>query len=266
MEVTCSSGSADTNSDVQKLMKLRLAKRFTRKAWADLEDPESDSGDELKKITYVTKFSHSEGSDSEPSDALNHSSSSLEQDSSETYEESSSASSSAVRGSSARPLEDLELSLGSRGHATGDCTPCYFAHRSAGCNSGSACKFCHLPHQRKHKVRPCRQRRDRFQIYLENMHKELDENSDAILSDPNWLQHVATSLPAFVQKKTELKLCVIRTLASHAEKVLQSQKTPTGMGNAAPHHPTFQSTDPRNNCDRQSNSMLHDKSRFKTSL
>lgn len=45
-----------------------------------------------------------------------------------------------------------QLSVGSMYHHMGCCRPCDFVHRSGGCRSGAACKFCHLcgPDQRKH--------------------------------------------------------------------------------------------------------------------
>lgn len=35
-------------------------------------------------------------------------------------------------------------SLGSGGHATGECKPCAFFYKKAGCASGRTCLFCHL--------------------------------------------------------------------------------------------------------------------------
>merc|ERR1719491_799181 len=54
----------------------------------------------------------------------------------------------------------LELpSLGSYGHASGDCRPCAFLH-TKGCSSGPACKFCHLcgPGERKRRLREKREK------------------------------------------------------------------------------------------------------------
>lgn len=39
---------------------------------------------------------------------------------------------------------DMLPSLGSGGHATGECKPCAFFYKKSGCASGRTCLFCHL--------------------------------------------------------------------------------------------------------------------------
>merc|ERR1719499_1245628 len=64
-------------------------------------------------------------------------------------------------------------SVGSRDHAAGCCRPCAFLH-TKGCESGLACKFCHLcgPEVRK------RRRQDKLQERRE-LHKARRERQTA---------------------------------------------------------------------------------------
>jgi len=292
-------------SDAPELMKLRLSRRSMRMSWADLEDPESDRGDDLRRITYMTNLPPSEGTSqgSERSKGESRSSSSMEYDSGTKLEESSSASSNAAPGSEQAsgssstatvhkdetgtiPLDDLELSIGSSAHWTGDCNPCIWAHKRAGCQNGFNCTFCHFTHQRKQRVRPCKGRRDRFHKNLDRMHKDLDENADTVLNDPNWLDKFASTLPTFVQNQPDLKFRVIQTLAKHAERVLLSKKyapmrderlrRPDSIAGSP--HLVCQSADPSSSSDmhhsnseyahhgRQSTGASCGKACFKTSL
>jgi len=169
-------------------------------------------------------------------------------------------------------LDELELSIGSRGYGTNDCTPCFFSRRRAGCQNGSDCKFCHLPHQREHKFRPSKGKRDRFHKQLESMHKDLDDNAKTILNDPNWLDHVASRLPPFVHKQPALKFRVLETLGKHAERLLLSKELEPDLLAGPP-----QSTDPSSSCDMHRSHSEHVQGRqfmnasdgkacFKTSL
>lgn len=62
-------------------------------------------------------------------------------------------------------------SLGSIAHAGrgSDCTPCRLFHSSAGCPDGVLCEFCHFPHNRKSRVRPCKGKRERYRKLLKRM-------------------------------------------------------------------------------------------------
>lgn len=51
-------------------------------------------------------------------------------------------------------------SIGSMGHAEGNCKPCVFAHHATKtCMNGYACAFCHFDHPPKRRKQPTRQRR-----------------------------------------------------------------------------------------------------------
>lgn len=66
-------------------------------------------------------------------------------------------------------------SVGSARHDQGACKPCLFVHTEVGCQNGTLCEFCHLPHKRKSKPRPCKGKRDRYRRLL--MRMEADANA-----------------------------------------------------------------------------------------
>eukprot|EP00443_Scrippsiella_acuminata_P115276 CAMPEP_0115677526 /NCGR_PEP_ID=MMETSP0272-20121206/55269_1 /TAXON_ID=71861 /ORGANISM="Scrippsiella trochoidea, Strain CCMP3099" /LENGTH=209 /DNA_ID=CAMNT_0003116643 /DNA_START=1 /DNA_END=631 /DNA_ORIENTATION=- len=65
-------------------------------------------------------------------------------------------------------------STGSAGHADGTCKPCAFMH-TKGCNSGPACKFCHLCGPDEHKLR----RKRKMQLQREMAAREKEEKEAA---------------------------------------------------------------------------------------
>jgi hypothetical protein len=72
--------------------------------------------------------------------------------------------------SESRDNADLgQPSLGSARHDVGACKPCLFVHTEAGCQKGALCDFCHQPHKRKSKPRPCKGKRDRYRRLLQRM-------------------------------------------------------------------------------------------------
>eukprot|EP00928_Gymnodinium_smaydae_P065467 TRINITY_DN48606_c0_g1_i1.p1 TRINITY_DN48606_c0_g1~~TRINITY_DN48606_c0_g1_i1.p1 ORF type:complete len:244 (-),score=37.14 TRINITY_DN48606_c0_g1_i1:204-935(-) len=55
--------------------------------------------------------------------------------------------------------DDFESGLPSRGskaHALGKCKPCLYVNANGGCRKGFDCKFCHVPHAKKTRTRPCK--------------------------------------------------------------------------------------------------------------
>lgn len=54
-------------------------------------------------------------------------------------------------------------SVGSAKHAEGLCKPCLFTYSKEECKNGVNCEFCHIPHKRRGKARPCKKKRDRYQ-------------------------------------------------------------------------------------------------------
>lgn len=45
-------------------------------------------------------------------------------------------------------------------HEAGQCKPCLYLMSRSGCYNGRDCKFCHLPHTKKNRSRPCKMKRN----------------------------------------------------------------------------------------------------------
>lgn len=64
-------------------------------------------------------------------------------------------------------LGDLP-SRGAFRHESNKCRPCYFVHRSVGCDKGKECLWCHYKHTGEHnKTRLCKSKRDRYRKLTE---------------------------------------------------------------------------------------------------
>jgi len=72
------------------------------------------------------------------------------------------------------------ISLGSATHDEGRCKPCVFVNTHTGCQNGSLCEFCHLPHKRKTKARPCKGKRDRYRRLLLRVFDSVVKDSDEV--------------------------------------------------------------------------------------
>jgi len=61
-------------------------------------------------------------------------------------------------GSEEQP-ETGQTSQGSHLHDAGKCKPCHYVHTKLGCLNGEDCNFCHIPHTKKSRPRPCKTKR-----------------------------------------------------------------------------------------------------------
>lgn len=52
-------------------------------------------------------------------------------------------------------------SIGSIDHFKRACIKCKYRTSPSGCRNGIQCTFCHIPHPRRQRYRPCKQKRDR---------------------------------------------------------------------------------------------------------
>mmetsp|Transcript_42163 Transcript_42163/g.106139 ORF Transcript_42163/g.106139 Transcript_42163/m.106139 type:complete len:281 (-) Transcript_42163:37-879(-) len=79
------------------------------------------------------------------------------------------------------PLDEdgQPTSLGSIDHAFDTCRPCVFKRSKLGCHSGIQCNFCHLPHKRKSKQRPCKGKRDRHKKLIERVQQMMGSEGEA---------------------------------------------------------------------------------------
>merc|ERR1712176_548806 len=69
-------------------------------------------------------------------------------------------------------------SLGSINHDTGTCKPCLFSNSKTGCQNGRMCQFCHFPHKRKDKPRPCKGKRERYRKLIQRMEDLIEADPD----------------------------------------------------------------------------------------
>lgn len=64
-------------------------------------------------------------------------------------------------------------------HELGQCTPCKsFLNSQDGCARGAACRFCHLPHEVKHRARPSKHTRIRCQEMLAMLEEQYRDNPE----------------------------------------------------------------------------------------
>eukprot|EP00441_Pelagodinium_beii_P037018 CAMPEP_0197637334 /NCGR_PEP_ID=MMETSP1338-20131121/12595_1 /TAXON_ID=43686 ORGANISM="Pelagodinium beii, Strain RCC1491" /NCGR_SAMPLE_ID=MMETSP1338 /ASSEMBLY_ACC=CAM_ASM_000754 /LENGTH=260 /DNA_ID=CAMNT_0043209745 /DNA_START=77 /DNA_END=859 /DNA_ORIENTATION=- len=73
-------------------------------------------------------------------------------------------------------LEDLP-SIGSKLHAAGTCTPCFF--KSSGCLKGADCKYCHMEHVKKIRARPGKSTRNKYKKMAAMVDKYFEADSEA---------------------------------------------------------------------------------------
>jgi len=66
-------------------------------------------------------------------------------------------------------------SVGSCLHGGGSCRPCLFQNTKVGCHNGILCDFCHLPHNRKTKPRPCKGKRERYRKLIDRIEQTIDD-------------------------------------------------------------------------------------------
>lgn len=98
------------------------------------------------------------------------------------------------------PLDEngLPLSIGSLAHSEGNCKPCLFVCTKVGCQNGMECEFCHFPHKRKNKPRPCKGKRDRYRKLVGRMEQ-------LILSNPRVLEESPEDLPPSIKDNPVLR-------------------------------------------------------------
>jgi len=118
--------------------------------------------------------------------------------------------------------EDGEpMSIGSIGHATGDCqAACAFAQRARGCANGMKCNFCHFSHKvkrqrQRHKVRPrpCKGKRDKYRKHWEDLKNQVEENPAGF--DPDTVE-----LPASISTYDRLRAKLVTRLKTHKTNVM----------------------------------------------
>mmetsp|Transcript_33769 Transcript_33769/g.97033 ORF Transcript_33769/g.97033 Transcript_33769/m.97033 type:complete len:297 (+) Transcript_33769:113-1003(+) len=125
----------------------------------------------------------------------------------------------AVEAATAGSSDDVaSLSIGSQGHATGDCRPCAFARSNAGCKFGASCRFCHIvaEHPESVRVRPCKGKRDRLK-------RQMDAIEKAVANDPDLLASGSLVLPPLVDRSGKARSRVMAQLSQIAADAFQER-------------------------------------------
>lgn len=79
------------------------------------------------------------------------------------------------------------ISVGSALHESGTCKPCLYLNMKGGCLNGSTCSFCHIPHAKRNRPRPCKSTR----IQCKQVAQMLDT-----IPDPQQQKELAEQLSA----------------------------------------------------------------------
>lgn len=89
--------------------------------------------------------------------------------------------------------DDADVAVTGKGesesHALGTCRPCHYVYAKSGCTNGAACAFCHLPHPKKFRPRPCKSKRSKCKRLAAVLDKVFD-------GDPDYFQSMVEELSA----------------------------------------------------------------------
>jgi len=72
--------------------------------------------------------------------------------------------------------------IGSELHSVGQCKPCFWLQSKDGCENGSSCQFCHLPHERVVRIRPCKTKRARAKKRAGELAAELGDPDELTMA------------------------------------------------------------------------------------
>jgi len=107
-------------------------------------------------------------------------------------------------------------SIGSIEHATGNCAPCDFVLKPAGCKNGLKCPFCHFKDhtasKQRRRTRPCKGKRNRSTKFLDKMKEKIEE-------DPENFDFEDEELPPSIVADVKLKARLAAKMQLHKEEV-----------------------------------------------
>lgn len=99
------------------------------------------------------------------------------------------------------PEAEGEWSVGSEGHAQGQCRPCHYVFAKTGCQNGRQCNFCHLPHPKRFRPRPCKSKRFKCKQLAAVLDQVLDDDPDSFQSVVDQLSSQGGYLNTVVKSK-----------------------------------------------------------------
>lgn len=103
-------------------------------------------------------------------------------------------------------------SIGSAAHFRKTCTPCLFFSTESGCQNGTNCRFCHIVHTRQVKMRPCKNKRDRYKQLISRVKQEIE-------TDPHAFNRDEVKLLPSIEVRTELRDKIMTSLCAHVQEV-----------------------------------------------
>ena len=119
-------------------------------------------------------------------------------------------------------------SIGSQHHALGDCRPCLYMPSKIGCRSGKQCQFCHFPHPKKNRPRPCKMKRMQCKHLLSMLDDIVDtdprqylERSEALAGESGYMRAILKGK----QQKFQT--------ASESAAASRNTRSPEGVQNAS---------------------------------
>jgi len=119
------------------------------------------------------------------------------------------------------PEAEGEWSVGSEGHAQGQCRPCHYVFAKTGCQNGRQCNFCHLPHPKRFRPRPCKSKRFKCKQLAAVLDQVLDDDPDSFQSVVDQLSSQGGYLNTVV--KSKLRSMAKKSVKSEAKASDQSR-------------------------------------------
>lgn len=115
-------------------------------------------------------------------------------------------------------------SIGSVFHGTGHCTECEAFSRGA-CAHGIHCPECHMSHdrgaKRRHKIRPCKSKRERYRKIVTNLSKAVEE-------DPDGFDLGSLTLPPLISTNSRVREKLTARLKQQAERARADRARSSG--------------------------------------
>lgn len=82
-------------------------------------------------------------------------------------------------------------------HGIGECRPCLYLNSKSGCLNGSDCRFCHLPHSKKSRPRPCKAKRNQCKQIVSMLHtvfghdsQEFHQASERLATESSYMRSI----------------------------------------------------------------------------
>lgn len=94
-------------------------------------------------------------------------------------------------------------SVGSALHGERKCRPCHYVHTKLGCLNGNNCEFCHLPHTKKSRTRPCRTKRLQCQKFVSMLEEVKCNNPDKFLDAMQLVSARSSYLQGVLKKRMD---------------------------------------------------------------